>query len=183
MQTIMKRFSVRNTSGLLIAALMSAAIGTAARAEENCGGFKWPVDTEFAWMKAQDTQAVSVGGKLAEVPAKAIELKLDLTSAVKFPVAPGIKKQAMAPNSHSGWFTIEKIATPGLYQVSLSQHAWIDIVQNGELIQSTAFTGSKGCKALGKSVRFEIGVGPAVVQVGGVDGDTVKVTIRAATDK
>ncbi|MBA2127393.1 hypothetical protein DLM45_14350 [Hyphomicrobium methylovorum] len=183
MQTITKNPSARKFSGILIAALMTAAMGSAVRADDKCAGFKWPVETEAAWMAAKDLQDVSVGGTLSDIPAKAIKVKLDQTTSVKFPVAPGIKKQALPPGSYSGWFTIEKVPAPGLYQVTISEHSWIDVVQGGELLQSTAFTGAKECETMGKSVRFELREGPVVVQVSGVVNDSIKVTIRPAADK
>ena len=68
----------------------------------------------------------------------------------------------------------------GLYQISLSHEGWIDAVQNGELVQSHSFTGKQACKAVRKSVRYELGAGPVTVQISGAPVETVKVTIREA---
>lgn len=167
----------------IAAAMLAGCLAGGAQAQDACSGFKWPVETEVAWVTSSDAETVKTGGDLAALPSKAIELKLESSPAVKFPVAPGIKKQALGPNSFSGWLTLAGVPKPGLYQVSLSHHGWIDVAQNGELIQSTAFTGSKDCKTLRKSVRFEIGEGPVVIQVGGVDVDTIKVTVHEANGK
>jgi hypothetical protein len=57
---------------------------------------------------------------------------------------------------------------------------WIDAAQNGALVRSSAFTGQKVCKAIHKSVRFEIGTGPVTVQISGAPEQKVRLAIRAA---
>lgn len=180
----MTQLPIRSLKPVFIAAVLGAmCVAGSAQAQDACSGFKWPVQTEMAWVTSSDAEAVKSGGDIAALPARAIELKLEPSPDAKLPVASGIKKQAVAPGSFSGWFTLAGVPKPGVYQVSLSHHGWIDLAQNGELIQSTAFTGSKDCKTLRKSVRFEIGAGPVVVQVVGVDVDTIRVTVHEADGK
>jgi hypothetical protein len=66
--------------------------------------------------------------------------------------------------------------------VTLSVHAWIDVVQNGAPLEAIGHTGSEGCEAMRKSVRFEIGSGPFSIQLNGIPADTLKFTIRPAAD-
>ncbi|AGK57315.1 hypothetical protein HYPDE_28178 [Hyphomicrobium denitrificans 1NES1] len=150
---------------------------------ETCSGFKWPVDTEIGLIAAHEAEAVTTGGTIASIPTKAIELRLEPSPTVKFPITPGIKKQAIPQNSFSGWLTIAGVQKPGLYQITLPNHAWIDVVQNDELVQSTAFSGDPNCKTVRKSVRFELGVGSATVQIGGASENSIKLTIREADGK
>ncbi len=131
-------------------------------------------------MAAADSVSLESGAELPAPPAKAITLALQPAKSVTMPVTPGVKKQAVGADTFSGWLTLGGVAKPGLYQISLSQQGWIDVVQNGALVPSSAFTGRKECAAIHKSVRFEIGSGPVTVQISGVPAQTVKLAIRQA---
>jgi hypothetical protein len=168
---------------IIMAAIAVSSFSIAARAQDAsaCSGFNWPLETEISWLESADTETAQSGGELPALPAKAIALKLQPTKTVTFPVKPGMKKQGLGPESFSGFFTLTALPNPGIYQISLSHNAWIDVVQNKELMQSTGFTGKADCTKLRKSVRFEIGPGPVTVQIGGADVETIKVTIRPAS--
>jgi len=144
---------------------------------EDCTGFKWPLDTELRWLAAGDDIAVKSEDKLSVPPAKAVTLSLQPAKSVKMPVTPGVKAQRIAADTFSGWFTIEGLK-PGLYQISLSENGWIDAAQNGDLIPSKGFSGRQECKAIHKSVRFEIGEGPLTVQISGAPSQTIRVTVN-----
>jgi hypothetical protein len=168
---------------LLPVAVFAATGFQGAASAETCTGFKWSVDAEMSLIAAPEAEAVTTGGAIASIPAKAIVLKLEPSPSVKFPAAPGIKKQAIPQNSFSGWFKIEKVTKPGLYQITIPNHSWLDVVQNDELVQSTAFSGDPECKTLRKSVQFELGSSPAIVQIGGSSEASIKFTIREADKK
>jgi hypothetical protein len=168
-----------NTATFLAFALLGA-MAIPAAAQEDCTGFSFPVDTEIAWMKAADSEAVEAGAKLPGLPAKAVTLKLKMTRDIALPVKSGRKKQAIGGGTYSGWFEIARLPKGGLYQISLSHDGWIDAAQNGDLVQSQTFSGRPACKAVRKSVRYELGAGALTVQVAGSPVDAVKVTIREA---
>jgi len=160
----------------LLCAVAAASFATPVLAED-CTGFKWPLDTELAWLASSDDVAVKSEGKLASPPQKAVALSLQPAKSVKMPVAPGVKAQRIAADTFSGWFTIEGLKS-GLYQISLSDNGWIDAAQNGELISSKGFSGRQECKAIHKSVRFEIGEGPLTVQISGAPKDVIRITVN-----
>jgi len=168
-----------NTTTFLAIALLGA-MAIPAAAQEDCTGFSFPVETEIAWMKAADSESVEAGAKLPGLPAKAVTLKLKMTRDIALPVKSGRKKQAIGGGTYSGWFEIASLPKGGVYQISLSHDGWIDAAQNGELVQSQTFSGRPACKAVRKSVRYELGAGPLTVQVAGSPVETVKVTIREA---
>ena len=176
----MKRTAQRPHSGILLGFALLGAMAIPAAAQEDCTGFSFPVDTEIAWMRAADSEAVEAGAKLPSLPAKAVTLKLKLTREITLPVKSGRKKQAIGSGTYSGWIEIANLPKSGVYQISLSHDGWIDAAQNGELVQSQTFSGRPACKAVRKSVRYELGAGPAIVQVAGSPVETVKVTIREA---
>lgn len=168
---------------LLPVAVFAATGFQGAASAETCAAFKWSVAADLTLMTAPETVTVASGGAIASVPSKAIQLQLEPSPGIKFPAASGIKKQAIPQNSFSGWFKIDAIAKPGLYQITIPDHSWIDVVQNDDLVQSTAFSGDPECKTLRKSVQFELGSGPVIVQIGGSAEKTMKLTIREADKK
>jgi len=176
---------------LLPVAVFAATGFQGAASAETCTAFKWSVAADLTLMTAPEAVTVASGGAIASVPSKAIQLQLEpspgikfpAASGIKFPAASGIKKQAIPQNSFSGWFKIDAIAKPGLYQITIPDHSWIDVVQNDDLVQSTAFSGDPECKTLRKSVQFELGSGPVIVQIGGSAEKTMKLTVREADKK
>jgi hypothetical protein len=168
----------RPLASLLVATAASLCCASAALAD--CSGFKWPLDTELAWLAAGGDVALKSGGELDALPAKAITLALKPSNTVTMPVTAGVKQQAIGADTFSGWFTIPAGVKPGLYQVSISARAWIDVVQGGALVPSKGFSGRQECQAISKSVRFDLGPGPVTVQISGAPADSVRVTLNAA---
>lgn len=176
----MKMAARKATTGFVLAFAMLSAMAAPAAADDACTGFTWPVETEIAWMTAPDIETVETGAKLPAPPAQAVALKLKPAKEAALPVKSGVKKQAIASAAYSGWFEIASLPKSGLYQISLSHEGWIDAVQHGEVIESQTFTGSPACKAMHKSVRYELGGGPLSIQISGAPVETVKVSIREA---
>ncbi len=176
----MKTQASRKTKAKFVPALvLLAAMAIPAAAQESCTGFAWPLKTEIDWMTSP-AMSIASGGKIQALPGHAIALKLAPSSQAELPFKPGVKKQAIAPDSFSGWFEVAGLPEDGLYQITISSHAWIDAVQNGELTQSKAFTGAIGCEAVRKSVRYQLVSGPLTVQISGAPAETVNVVIREA---
>ena len=67
---------------------------------------------------------------------------------------------------------------PATYQVTPSGEGWIDVVQDGKVFDSLAYSGAKKCSGPRKSVRFAVGTAPVTLQVSGAPGDSIKVAIR-----
>ncbi|MDH4981134.1 hypothetical protein [Hyphomicrobium sp. D-2] len=164
----------------LSALLAGVVIASPAMADEGCKGFKWPVDTEVGWLKADDHLQIKSGAEIDPQPTRAITLELEPAKDVKMPVAAGVKPQAIGAGTFSGWFTLPAGVKPGIYQVSLSTNGWLDAAQNGQLIRSNGFTGRRECDVIHKSVRFELGEGPVTIQISGAPKQTVLVTFKAA---
>lgn len=162
---------------------MLAATGPApAAGETGCSGFLWPLETELAWMKGADSEKVASGASLPAVPSdKAIELSLRPASEVTFPAKPTSTPKPEDAQTFGGLVTVEKPLT-GQVQVTISGHGWIDLIQNGAPLEAIGHTGSKDCDGIRKSVRFEVGPGPLVVQVSGLPKETIRIAIRPAAD-
>ena len=57
------------------------------------------------------------------------------------------------------------IAAKGVYQITVSDPVWIDVVQNGKVLKSDSFTGQEGGPGVRKSVRFNLDVGPMLIEL------------------
>jgi len=178
----MKPFSlsVLATCALLSSAALAAAAEPAAT---GCTSFLWPLETELAWMKAPDAEQADSGATIATLPAgKAIALALKPDSDVAFPVAPTrTPKTEDAAAAFGGVLTIGTVPE-GHYQVTISTHAWIDVIQNGKALEATSHTGGQGCDAIRKSVRFELASGPVTFEISGAPKEAIRIAVRPAAD-
>ncbi|HMN37725.1 MAG TPA: hypothetical protein PKD49_08460 [Hyphomicrobium sp.] len=163
-----------------LAAMMLLHSSPGVADEQACRGFNWALDTEIGWMSAPDAEAMPSGGTLATPPAKAIALALKPSGSEALPVISGVKKQAVGADSFSGWIKIGRLEKAGAYHVSLSREGWIDVAQDGKLVDSTGFTGKPECTILRKSVSYELGPGETLIQIVGAPSDVIKVTIKPA---
>ena len=68
---------------------------------------------------------------------------------------------------------------PGIYQVTLSEEAWIDVVQDDRYARSVGSTGRGDCPGLRKSVRLDLAAAPFVLQISGVTSESVAVAVGA----
>ncbi|MDQ8699612.1 hypothetical protein [Hyphomicrobium sp. LHD-15] len=164
------------------ASLLAAAYPALAAKGTGCDGFLWPLTTEIAWLQTANSEKLASGSKLPAPPAdKAIEVALLPASQVKFVTQPTSTPKPEDASAFGGVVNFDNIEA-GQYQVTLSVHGWIDVIQNGAALEAIGFTGSDNCDAIGKSVRFEIGSGPFSIQLNGIRKDTLKLTVRPAAD-
>lgn len=148
-----------------------------------CDGFLWPLATELTWMQSSTPDAVPSGAKIASPPAdKAIEVALQPASAVTFAITPTSTPKPEDAATFAGIVNFDGLSEAGQYQVTLSAHGWIDVVQDGKPLEAIAHTGAEGCDAIRKSVRFEVAPGPFSIQVSGVRTDKVRIAVRPAAD-
>ncbi len=85
------------------------------------------------------------------------------------------------PKAFAGVVEVDSIGQPGLYQLTASEEAWIDVIQDDAFVKSVGHSGKRGCPDARKSIRFQLGKGPLIVQFSGVDTDTIKFAITQVT--
>ena len=160
------------------AALVLALLVIDARAEDPaaCGQFKWPLATERSWFAADTLKALQSGTAAGDLGAGAFTLALRPLAEVSFVLPPEGKAKTDKPMGATLSFTT--VAEPGIYQVTVSDEAWIDIVQDGALRPSLEFSGVHGCPDLRKSVRFDFKQAPLVLQLSSASASTLKVAIQ-----
>jgi hypothetical protein len=166
---------LRGAAAILAFALLLAA---PARSEEpsGCGQFKWPLATEKSWFEAGNLKALPSGISAGEAADGAFAVGLKSSTEVSFALPPEGKPKADKPLGAIVSFAA--VATPGTYQVTLSEEAWIDVVQGDAFRPALDFSGVRGCPGLRKSVRFEFKQGPLILQLSSASVPSLNLAIR-----
>ena len=138
-----------------------------------CDKFKRPLDHERALL-ASPTQ-LSSGAAMVQPLAAAVNVALAPYAGAKLPVPPS--RAPKSPDSYAGFVNAPALPKPGTYRVTLSAPAWIDVVQNGHALQSTAFSGASGCAGVAKSVKFELSAAPFTVELSGTTARTLSFVV------
>jgi hypothetical protein len=158
----------------LLAVLLAAAPGLAAAQEgSGCGGFRWSVDHERAALIRPDKPSLANGGALAY--DQAMTLGLAPLSAAGLPKAP--ERAPRSADSFAGHFTLAAPAKPGAYKLTISSEGWIDVLDGGNYLHPTAFTGATSCEGARKSVKFDLPSRPLMLQFSGVPRDQISVIV------
>jgi hypothetical protein len=166
-------------TGLFITVLMSLLVPANA-AEDGCDKFAWSLAREQTLLTAVDKPAVKAGQTLAAIPKGAFVLNLQSnTEATLATFAMPPERKSKAEHWFGGAIRFPAVEKPGIYQVTLSEEAWMDIVQDGRYAHTVGHTGRGDCPGLRKSVRLELGATPFVLQISGVTSDSIAVAISA----
>ncbi len=163
---------------LTLALLLGLASPHPAAAQDasGCAKFKWPVDRERSAFGTPGLQTVEGGKPLPGIMDPAI-VKLKPIAEAGFVQPPGHKPK---DGTFGAVFKTPPIAVAGTYQITLSDEAWIDVLQDGHEVRSSAFSGQKDCPDVRKSVRFPLNQGQATVQISGSTSDSIKVDVLPA---
>jgi hypothetical protein len=147
-------------------------------AEDGCDKFNWPLTREQAQLAVPDKASVKAGDTLTAAPKGAFVLNLQPNSeAALAAYALPPERKPKAETWFGGIVRLPAVEKPGVYQVTLSDEAWIDVVQDGHYAHSTAFSGRHDCPGMRKSVRFELSASAFVVQISGVAANKISVAI------
>lgn len=160
---------------------LSLAAGVALAQDDPCARFSWNVEHERA-LFASVPRAVAAGHEAASAPRlepdRLYRLQLCAACQVTLALPPG--KNPASDSSYAGLARLS-LQQPGSYWVSPDQSAWIDIVADGEMIDSAGSQGRPGCVAPHKIVQFSL---PAarelLLQLSGAASAGVRLTITAA---
>jgi hypothetical protein len=146
-----------------------------AAADDGCEKFAWPLARERAAFAAADKTTITAGETLAALPAAALVIRLQPGAQAAFEMQP--ERKPRTEQWHGGMVRLPAPPKPGIYQITLSDDAWIDVIQNGRYARSVGSTGRGDCPGVRKSVRLDLDASPVVLQVSGVAADTIAVTI------
>ena len=140
-----------------LAAVMIALPGAAFA---TCQDFEWPLGNELAFFSTPGNPDVASGKDVPSYSLGGIAQMLPV-EAVKFPKPPEKPPEA---GTLGAFVAVKHITVGGMYQVTLSDAAWIDAVQNGEVLKPVALTMQHDCPGLHKSVRYMNRPGPFTLQ-------------------
>jgi hypothetical protein len=159
----------------MIARLTVAAclvlLSAAPRAEEpsGCDKFLWNIAQEQALLTSPaETSRTDPRDRQM---AKAIALDLKPISDADLPLPP--ERAPRVTNSFASAVSFGPATSRGIFRVSLSAAAWIDVIQKGAYVKSGRFTGAVGCPGIRKSVEFDIGPEPFTVQISGANSPKI----------
>jgi hypothetical protein len=158
---------------IALACLLGGA-GGAAHAQVNCDKFKWSIARERA-LFAAGTKPAASGATIAAGESYAVALAP--SASVAFPLPP---ERAPKPGSFAAVLKLGAVDKPGLYQVTLSDEAWLDVVQGGAEVKSVGFSGQKDCPGVRKSVRFDLQAGPVTIQLSDAAGGALNLALEPA---
>jgi hypothetical protein len=160
---------------LLIALVfLGTAPAWAAEEPSGCDKFKWNIDHERAALTAPDRVKLTSGGEVAALPATGMTLALRPPADAKLPTPP---ERAPREGTFAGFASFKSAPKAGLYTISLSAGGWIDVVQDGHALKPKAFSGATDCDGIRKTMKYEIGPSPFVLQISGTREDSISVAI------
>ena len=160
------------------AAAFLIALTASVQAEENpaCAEFKWPLTTEKSWFETSKLEGLASGATVATLAEGAFTVMLKPAAEVSFKLEPEGKPKPDRPLG--AVISFGAVTAPGRYQVTLSDEAWIDVVQGDAYRPSLEFSGVHGCPGLRKSVRFEFTAAALALQLSSASTPELRVAIR-----
>src|ERR1700722_4802605 len=160
---------------LLVALMLLGAVPAwAADEPSGCDKFKWNIDHERAALTAPDRVKLASGGELAAVPSTAMTLSLSAPAEARLPTPP---ERAPKEGTFAGFTSFKSSPKAGIYTVSLSAGAWVDMVQDGHPLKPKAFSGATDCDGIRKTVKFELSASPFVLQISGTKENSISIAI------
>src|SRR5712672_4401480 len=159
---------------LLITLLLLGAPAIAAEEPSGCDKFKWPIERERAALTAPDRTKLTSGSELAALPPTGVTLALRAPAEATLPSPP---ERAPKEGTFAGLASIKAAPRAGIYTISLSAGGWVDVVQDGHFLKPKAFSGATDCDGIRKTMKYEIGASPFVLQISGTKEDSVSIAI------
>jgi len=154
--------------------LLSAAPALAAEEPSGCDKFKWPIEHERAALTAPDRVKLASGAELTAIPSTGMTFTLVAPAEAKLPSPP---ERAPKDGTFAGFANFKAAPKAGIYTISLSAGAWVDVVQDGHFLKPKAFSGATDCDGIRKTMKYELGAQPFVLQVSGARDSAISIAI------
>jgi hypothetical protein len=158
----------------IAASLLAAAPAWAAEEPSGCDKFKWNIDHERAALTAPDRVKLSSGSAMAGLPSTGMTLALTTPADAKLPTPP---ERTPKDGTFAGFTRLTAAPKAGIYTISLSAGAWIDVVQDGHFLKPKAFSGATDCDGIRKTMKYEVSASPFVLQVSGARENSLSIAI------
>lgn len=134
------------------------------QAAPKCTEMVAPPPALAGWTSKQDVKSALKADGLAQAALTidhGANVALHPTREVAYVTQPDKPGGSVA----SGGLLSVSIATAGTYQVNLSSGAWIDLLQDGKAVLSTAHAPGPACTGIRKTVQFPLQPGRYVLQL------------------
>src|SRR6516162_2277043 len=99
-----------------------------------CEQFEWSIKREQALFGTPAVNPAASGSKLDSIGGS-FTLELQPHASVSLVLPP--ERQPKSADSFSGVISFANVPKAGLYQITLSTEAWIDVIQDGQAVKST----------------------------------------------
>jgi hypothetical protein len=161
--------------GLTSLALVLGFLPGMAQAEEphGCDKFKWPIVHEQEALGAPGVAKLASGGILRMDAAASVNLAPLAQARLIMPP----QRTPTETSSFAGAVELDAPPNDGVYKVSISIEGWIDVIQDGEYLKPTAFTGAMDCREIRKSVKFPLRAKPLTIQLSNVRMPSISVIV------
>jgi hypothetical protein len=161
---------------LLAASLLLVSVPAyAAEEPSGCDKFKWSIDSARAALTAPDRVKLASGSEPSALPSTAITLALVAPGDAKLPMPP---ERAPKDGTFAGFTSFKAAPKAGVYTVSLSAGAWVDLVQDGHFLKPKAFSGATDCDGIRKTMKYDLAASPFVLQVSGAKENALSIAIQ-----
>lgn len=157
---------------LIIALTLMGSAPAWAAEPSGCDKFKWPIDRERAALTAPDRATLTSGGEATT--SKGITLTLVAPTSAHLPSPP---ERTPKEGTFAGFASFKPAPKAGLYTISLSAAAWLDVVQDDEVLKPVAFSSATDCNGIRKSMQYDLSGGPFVVQISGATDRSISVAV------
>ena len=157
-------------------ALVCGIVGPAALAEEptpRCAATVAPKDELAPWVNPAPFPVEISGAQPAERylrAGQAVTLRLHPADHLSLPVEP--KK----PGGSGGLVALSIVET-GTYRMALSSAAWIDVIQEGRVLESVSHGHGPDCSGIRKIVDFALSPGRYTIQLTGNAESTTRLLV------
>jgi hypothetical protein len=157
--------------------VLALAVAGPAFAQEpvGCDKFKWPLDKERATLTGTDLPKVASGDRVKWPIPFGMSVALVPFAEVKLPMPP--ERAPKSPTSFAGFVEVAAPAKAGPYKITLSSEGWIDVMQDGQAVKSTAFSGALGCDGIRKSVKFDLAARPLTVELSNIPSNEIGIVV------
>jgi hypothetical protein len=159
---------------VFIALLLLRTVPAWAAEPSGCDKFKWPIERERAALTAPDRARLLSGSELNAPPSSGVTLALRAPTEAKLPSPP---ERAPREGTFAGFAIFKSGPKAGLYTISLSAGAWVDVMQDGRFLKPKATSGATDCDGIRKTMKYEISASPFVLQVSGTTENSVSIAI------
>ena len=87
------------------------------------------------------------------MPSTGMILTLVTPAEAKLPSPP---ERAPKDGTLAGFANFKAAPKAGIYTISLSAGAWVDVVQDGHFLKPKAFSGATDCDGIRKTMKYEL---------------------------